>query len=552
MGKRGPRKKKTHRPDKARSEKSERSRVREQNGFLTEVWPAVAFLVLAAAVALAPGLGGELLNWDDDRFVRDNELIRDMDVESLVTIFSRPHFEAYQPLHLLSLQVDYQLFGLWAPGYKLHSFLLWALCLVLLLLLLRRLEFDKSAALAGALLFTVHPLHVESVCWITARKDSLSLALMLGSALLYLTSERWNDRRSWLSLVLFGLALLAKSSTVVLPAALLLVDTILLRKPWRSSLLRLVPQAVLAAGIGVLVIMLWEENEIARPLPENGYLGHVALVGKTYWHYLASICWPAGLSPVYPVDRVGAFGWRVIAGFVLWLALGVAAWRSKDRALLVGALWAAVALLPVSNIIPVYFFVQDRYTLIATIGVAVIGASLFRRFTALEGARTPVRIGFVVVLVALAAVSAYQASHWRNSHALWTRATTVQPNAYYGFLALGHTERDGEDFDAAIEAYQRAVAIEPGLPYGRISLCLADARRNVQRTGRPEGEVDRIGVALRRGWGSPAQLRRLALWLGPAGYLHCADLAETRASLLDPTANFPEPPPDHASGEHTE
>jgi len=100
-----------------------------------EVWPAIVWLILASAAAFGPGLGGGLLNWDDNRFIQDNELIRTISLSSVGEILAAPHFEAYQPLHLLSYLPDYQLFHLWAPGYKIHSFLLWSLDLVLLLLL---------------------------------------------------------------------------------------------------------------------------------------------------------------------------------------------------------------------------------------------------------------------------------------------------------------------------------------------------------------------------------------------------------------------------------
>lgn len=507
--------------------------------FLRELWPAAAFLLVVTAASLGPGLGGELLNWDDDRFVRSNELIRRVSFESLGEIFSAPHFEAYQPLHLVSYFPDYRLFGLWAPGYKLHNLVLWCVALALLLLLLRRLGLGRGAALAGALVFAAHPLHVESVCWVTARKDSLSLVFMLGSALLYLGARSWRDRRGVLALVLFGLALLTKSSTVVLPALLFLIDVLLGQRPWRASLLRLIPFAVLALAIGVVVISLWQENEIARPLPENGYLGHLALIGKTYWHYLASACWPARLSPVYPIDRVGAFEWRVAAGFGAWIALLVIAWRGRDRLVLLGVAWAAVALLPVSNVVPVYFFVQDRYALIATIGAAVALGRVFEKVELAERARLPARVALVVIVLALAAVSAVQAVSWRSSRSLWERATSAQPGAYYAFLALGHTRRDEGDLDAAIAAYERAVELQPGLPYARISLCLADARRNQQQAGRPEGEVDRIGVALRRGWGSPAELLRMATWMDGVGYGRCAELARARAEAVESSPASP-------------
>jgi tetratricopeptide (TPR) repeat protein len=464
--------------------------------------------VALAAVALGPGLSGELLNWDDDRFVRDDELTRGFDLEAAGRIFAGPHFEAYHPLHLLSYMLDFELWGLWAPGYKLLNFALYGLCLALLYLLLRRLGLSQLGAWAATLLFAVHPLHVEAVVWVTARKEPLSLALMLGAALAHVRSERLRDRWSLAAVALFALAVLTKTSTVVLPALLLAADLLVRRRPWRQALVAAAPMAAVALAVGLYVVSLWQENEMTRPMPARGAPGLLALWGKTYWHYLAKTIWPARLSPVYPIDREGGGSFDLVAaaGFAAWAAALALALRSRDRLLSLGAVWAAVALLPVSNLVPVYFFVQDRYALIATAGAALVAGRLVERLAAagLRGRslRWPAAAAAIILALALASVSAAQASAWRTSLSLWRRATTAQPRAFYGFLALGHTLRDLGELDGAVDAYRRAIALDPGLPQGQVSLCLADARRNAARHDRPPAEVDRIGSVLRQRWGS--------------------------------------------------
>jgi tetratricopeptide (TPR) repeat protein len=301
--------------------------------------------------------------------------------------------------------------------------------------------------------------------------------------------------------------------------------------------MRLLPMGLLALGVGLYVISLWQENEMARPMPEQGTAGLVALVGKTYWHYLSKLFWPSGLSPVYRIDRVGAFDGAAIAGFGLVLAIALAAWRRRDPLLTLGTAWFAVALLPVSNIIPVYFFVQDRYAFVATVGAAIVVARGYELFRELPSSLWSSRIAVAAVALALSAVAGFQGTHWHTSLSLWQRATTVQPDSYYAFLALGHTERDRGELDAAVAAYSRAVENEPDLPHARISLCMADAMRVARRRGHSEAAVDQVGRALTRQWRSAEGLADLSARLQRDGYAACAQLAESRAFDLDP----PEP-----------
>jgi len=484
---------------------------------------ALGIAALTAA-AMAPGLGGQLLNWDDDRFVEDNPIVHGLSLSNVKAIFAKPHQEAYHPLHLLSYTVDHALYGLWAPGYKIHNLLLYLLSLLLLYRLLLRLDLAPAAALAGVLVFAVHPLHVEVVVWISARKEPLSLCFMLGAALLHLSSTSWRDWRRGAALLLFGLALLTKTSTVVLPLLLLALELLQRRRRLSSSLLGVAPMLLLALGVGLYVMGLWQESEMVRPRPQS-LGGGVALVLESIGHHLGKLLLPIRLSPVYPIDRAGSFGLTAGLGLAGLLGLGLLLWRVRPARLAVA--WLLLSLLPVINLVPVYFFVQDRYAFIPSVALA-LGVAAAVEATG----RDRMAVGAAIAVAALLAVlSGLQASHWRTSRALWEHAVRVQPGSYYAHLAQGHTRRRDGEPAAALQSYRAAIELQPGFPAARIALCLADADRIASRTGK-KSAADRIQQQLQHWWASAPALLDLSGQLIQRSQLTCAVLAESRAFEL--------------------
>ncbi len=489
-------------------------------------------LALGAAVlitaALAPGLTGELLNWDDNRFVEQNPIVHGLSWDNLRAIFARPHQQAYHPLHLLSYCIDYELYGLWAPGYKIHNLLLYLLGLLLLHRLLLRLGLPAAAALAGVLIFGLHPLHVEAVVWVSARKEPLSLCFMLGAALLHLDAGGWRDWRRWLALLLFAAALLTKTSTAVLPLLLLAADLLLRRRTLLPGLLAVGPMLLLALGVGLYVIGLWQDNVMIRPRPQDAGAA-AALVLRSLGHHSAKLLLPLRLSPVYFIDRIGRFDLLAAVGLVSLGGLGLALWRLRSPQLRLAAAWWLVALLPVLNLVPVYFQLQDRYAFIPSVALAIAVAGLWEPAQARQQrARALVAVLMVVALV-LGLLTALQARHWRSSEALWKRAVTVQSRSYYAHLALGHTLRGAGRPRQAGQSYRRAVKLQPRFAAARIALCLASA----QRRGK-DGMSASIEQALRSAWLSADALGDLAGSLMRQGQLVCAALAESRAFELRP------------------
>src|SRR5216117_3489844 len=211
----------------------------------------LAYLAVFAAAVLVnlPTLHyGFLINWDDPTYVVDNPLIRGWSRGHLLEIFTKPYFDNFLPLHLVSYMVDYSLWGLNPFGYHLQSVILNGVNAVLALLVTRRLFADFTLASLAALLFAVHPSHVEAVAWISIRKDLLSTAFLFLTVYFYLraTGSRSLDRGSYAaSVAAFTLGLLSKVTIVALPLILLLLDLLKTdgrRRPsWKAAVANKIP-----------------------------------------------------------------------------------------------------------------------------------------------------------------------------------------------------------------------------------------------------------------------------------------------------------------------
>ena len=200
----------------------------QDRGGESEAWHLIAAIALVSAATLISFLGSldnEFVNWDDGIYVTDNRLIQHLSWDSLAKIFSYPRMKTYVPFSSVSLAIDYKLWGLDPFGYHLTNLLLHLINTLLVFCLVRRLAHQLIPALIAALLFGVHPIHVESVAWISERKDVLSTLFFL-SALLFYLRYRAGQRSLFyiLSLASFVVALLSKQMAITLPIVMVLCD----------------------------------------------------------------------------------------------------------------------------------------------------------------------------------------------------------------------------------------------------------------------------------------------------------------------------------------
>ena len=441
--------------------------------------PWIVFLV-SSFVFLA-ALGNGFVNWDDDRNFLENLDYRGLSFSNLYWMVSNFHLGHYHPLTWLTFGLDYTLWGMNPAGYHLTNILLHALTAVMvyyLILLLLQIGFHrewappglKMGAVFGALLFAIHPLRVESVAWVSERRDVLSGLLYVATLLLYLRG------RLAASLVAFTGALLSKVIVVTLPVVLLVLDWYPLRRRWGWRVaLEKVPFFALAILFGLIGVGRYEAGVAGAVADLNIHPGLrilFSLYGLAF--YVWKTLLPFGLYAQYvysanpqPSDAPLVLG----AAFVVAVTVVLIALRKRWPAGL--AVWACyvVTLLPVLSIVRFdrQQFVADHNSYLATLGLAALGGALFYYFFL---RRSPhwVVFGATLITVVLCERTVRLVGVWENSVALWTHTLKGSPLSIVAHNNLGRALADRGEPEQALEQFQRAVEIRPDYVQARYNL----------------------------------------------------------------------------------
>jgi tetratricopeptide (TPR) repeat protein len=477
--------------------------------------PFVGFFGLSL-VLFGRALSGDFLRWDDHQFLVDNPTVRSLDGANLWTLVSTLHQQVYTPLHHLSNAIQYAIWGAWSPGFHLVNLLVFAVGLTVLYRLLIRLGIPALAALMATAVYAAHPSHVESVAWITGLKDVLSFAFAMGAVLFHLEgSGAPARRRPYLSFVLFVCALLSKNTLIVLPALLLVLDWVVCGTRLRVAALRVLPHLAVAAALVPVVWGRWSSQEITRPDSTPA----LARVGDSYGHYLRAVFWPFDLSPLYPARLPRGWTGQAVAGLAAPLLLGVLCVVRRWWKALLALGWFLAALLPMTNLVPLYYRVNDRYLILPTLALALVAAWLLAPHLAgglreaLARARQRPRGGAIlaaVVAVGLgwAGLTIHLSGAWTSDRALWDLATRRQPQSYYAWLKRGEAASQRGAHHEAMESYARAVRIIK-LPSGFLRLYDA-ALGHALPAGKKDPAYKPLFASYARVMARPRQLLALA------------------------------------------
>ena len=447
-------------------------------------WPAAIGLAALSVAVYGSVSRADFVRFDDPDYVTQNPEVRaGLTVHGFKWALSTGHAANWHPLTWLSHMIDVQLFGVTAGPHHLMNLLLHVLNTVLLFIALRRMTGSIGRSAFVAALFAVHPLHVESVAWVSERKDVLSTFFWMLTLLAYVAFVR-QPRPGRYALVFssFALGLLAKPMVVTLPFALLLLDVWPLRRItlWReprrlvsaddvATAIRLVreklPLLALALASSIVTVIVQRRggavgNLSAYPLGlrlENAIINYVA--------YIEKMIWPARLSAFYPY-RQSVSAWMVGGAALLLIAATIAVVRRarSHPYLLVGWLWYLGTLTPVIGVIQVGLpSMADRYTYIPLIGLFIIVAwgagDLAARWVP---RRTVLPAAAVLVLAACATTARTQTETWRNSLTLWQHAVDVTSNNAYAQYNLGVVLVQAGRVDEGIARFREALRIDPG------------------------------------------------------------------------------------------
>ncbi len=406
-------------------------------------------VLLAIVVVYGPARDGQWLNWDDNKLQLD-PILQQPPGQAVATAFTEPYDRAWYPLLRLVFRGMAGL-GVLEPAW-LHGLdlALFAAAAAGLGVLLARLGLPQRVATSAVALWALHPLRVESVAWMSATKDVLSLALVVGAALLAWPSEGAPSRaRSVAAHLAFAAALLAKSA--VFPVAGVL---------WLAAWARDgAPDATRRFGGFVALALLdaavagWAFRDGHVPAwPDE--LPVWALAPYSYGAWAARVLWPSGLAAIHPIPEA-PWGW-VAAGVASLAVAAAAAYRAGGRwpwGLL--ALWV-LPMLPVAGPVALKFWAADRYPLIASLAPTVLVALALDRLPA----RWP-GVATVALATALSLASVSRARDWHDSVALWERDVS-RPGVHYGrHVNLGSAYGGAGRFDDALRQYRIAEQLAP-------------------------------------------------------------------------------------------
>jgi protein O-mannosyl-transferase len=459
-------------------------------------WLFGGLLLAATVLAYWPALHGGFV-WDDDSWTtKIAHLLRNG--PGLYSIWFEPTaLQQYYPLTGTTFWSDYHLWKFWTFPYHVENVILHLTAVFLFWRLLWKLE--VPGAWLAAAIFALHPMMVESVAWITERKNVLSMVFFLGGLLAYgRFNSFWKPSnqppRRW---VAYGLAflfllaaLLAKTTTFSFPAVILLITWWKRgRIQWRGDVLPLLP--FFAAAIGFSGLTAWlEKNHVGAAgwewnlsLPER-----CLIVGRAFWFYPEKLLWPADLCFIYPRWKPEVGSWWQWLPLITALGALVALWGGRQK---LGRGPATAAFFFVGTIFPLlgfinaygmrYSWVWDHWVYLPSLGVIALGAAsmagLARHFN-----RSGMLFGAAVVLLPLLAFLTWkQSAMFSDNETLWQTTIVRNPNAFIAYNNLGYILMERNQLKEAIPYFEKSLAIDPKFdePHNNLGQALI-------RTGRTE------------------------------------------------------------------
>jgi tetratricopeptide (TPR) repeat protein len=479
---------------------------------------AVAALALGTALLYARALGYGFSSYDDELYVTANEHVkRGLTWAGIAWAFAATEAANWHPLTWLSHMLDVQLFGVDAGAHRAVNVAMHAASAALLALVLARLTAAPWRSLAVAALFAVHPLRVESVAWISERKDVLSTLLWIAAMGFYGSYVRRPSPLRYAAVAAsLALGLMAKPAVVTLPFALLLLDVWPLGRlrltadGWRDVprlVLEKLPLLALSAASSVVTVVAQSRGGAVASATAIPFADRAANAVLAYVAYLGKTVWPADLALLYPHPALaggGVAAWRVAAaGAVLVVLSAFAVAQARRRPYLaVGWCWYLGTLVPVIGLVQVGMQgMADRYTYVPHVGLLVALVWGAHELTA-RAALRPVALGAAACAVAALSLATWrQVGVWKDDETLFGHsvAVTGENSPARAALAawLGSEGRAGE----ALPHAREAVRIWPGNVRGWqvLSAVLRDLRQPGEATVAAQ-EAVRLAPSQAEGW----------------------------------------------------
>jgi tetratricopeptide (TPR) repeat protein len=464
---------------------------------------ALCLLILVSGGLYLNSLNNQFTNWDDG-MIYGNQAIRNLNLENIQRIFTPQRASTYQPVRVLSYAVDYRFWKLDPRGYHITNVLLYILTCIMAFFTLKLLSVQLRpgegpdshfrVALFGGLFFSTLPVHVESVAWLSSRKEVLQGFFFFMAFYLYLRGrqEKQEKKIVFLVLVLVSilLAVLSKPSAVVFPAVLLAYECLLMPRGWiiflrRHWLFFLISVFISLTFAWIVIKVMFDAGGIK--LYRGGtFINNLPVSFELFLHNIKLLFFTINYSAAYAVnlsEEVLGLPTLIAIGICI-LLFGFSIWSlKKTKVIIFSAVFFALTLLPYLNILPISTLLADRYLFIPSFSGCLLLGVLFDKVYRIR--RTPFSEGFFKLLsvsIFLFLLGGYsfmtiqQNRIWENSYTLWMDAVTKSPGSNTANALMGVVYMDLGMDEEAVKHLLKAVEIFPYDYMSRNNLGLVYAR----------------------------------------------------------------------------
>jgi tetratricopeptide (TPR) repeat protein len=401
--------------------------------------------------------------WDDKSYIVDNTVIHSLDPGN---VFSSYVMGNYHPFTLLALSIQFQLFGLNETGYHVINLLLHLVNVLLVYYSIFLLCNKKYVALVAALLFGIHPLHTESVAWISGLKDLLYTSFFLGAYIFYLKwlAEKQN-RFYWIALLLFLFSLLSKAMAASFPVVLLLTDYFKERKLNMKTWVEKIPFLLLSIIFGVVAILAQQSSEGIQDQGSYSYLQRIIFACYGYLTYLWKFLLPVYQSAYYPYPiKSGenlAIQFYIYPLLLLMLVAFVIYSLRFTKKIFYGIGFFTVTVFLVLQLLPVGDAVMaDRYSYVSSIGIFYLAGEGFNWIWNNKG--KTIALALLIPFVIFFSVFAYFRNNvWKNGITLWTDVIRKFPDAEIAYNSRGGAYLLAKKYDEALADLNKVIQFKP-------------------------------------------------------------------------------------------
>ena len=466
------------------------------------MYVSCAALVLITFIIYFKTFFFQFINYDDPYLLYNNYYVNSgLSIKNLHWAVTATDKFQWVPVTWLTHMLDFQFYGRAAGGHHLTNVILHLLNTVGVLLFLYKTTDEYWKSLIVAALFALHPLHVEPVAWVSARKDMLSTWFFLITLFAYL---RYVKRLNWPSyltaLGLYTVTLMAKPMYVTLPILLLIIDCWPLQRMANQGashfaplsringqvaklVVEKIPFMVISAVFSVIAYFTQSKAGAVEPFQLKLLTTKLANIVTAYAGYVWKTFWPAKLAVIYPYQETVPLGDVIVSTLLLVFITVFVVATAKDRKyLLVGWLWFLVTLLPVIGIVRIgEVYMADKFCYVAILGLFIItvwgGAELCEKLEGKSSRKLAIGVVSIIILL-LSARSWVYLSSWRNNIALYAEAIKVTEKNYIAHGNMGAAYNELGNYDEALKYFSEAIRIEP-----YYDVAYAEIGRIYMRTG---------------------------------------------------------------------